>query len=441
MYPPNHGSQDEEGRLASADPRAPPPREGHENQECEPSVLSHKRFWEQWNELSREREVLLRQRGTKWEKIARSLEKTNRLLRLSPDSKLARIARLSLVEDGFDLTTPACVVYAVCGPFPTYVGQCGAIEGVRPLIERFREHCEKARALRNHYMGCHGKRRSGAIKQGELPSLARVLARHGCHKVTIFPLERVTDENASERERFWERVLSPTLNQKIPYGGVDRLTWEFLTSDGIESPENKTLKSRTEFMMRRDLGPNDLSSAWEFLCQVNKHVEPNLFERLFRKLKCDVRKQWGTDLPRRIVIKVPSYAQEVLDVVHKTITGEINKLPLPPGLGHWLSRVVNAISAPTPKIESFAKVSRSVVVNRVAEELEAWNSHLSFAEWDACGESDGLWKVQVGSSRVFRKVQTQVQKVVRERLVTERCLDGATPLPGECDRACDLTRL
>ena len=174
-------------------------------------------------------------------------------------------------------------------------------------------------------------------------------------------------------------------------------------------------------MIRRDLGPNDLSSALGFLCQVNEHVNPNLFDRLFRKLKGDVSKQWGADLPRRIVMKIPSYAQKVLDVVQKTERGEISKSPLLLGLGHWLSRVVNAISAPTPEIESFAKVSRSVVANGVAEELEAPNSQLSFAEWDECGECDGLWKIQVGSSRV-----------VRERLVTEKCQCNARMVQHLC---------
>ena len=38
VFPPNHGGKDEEGRLASADPREPFPGEGHDNQECEPSA-------------------------------------------------------------------------------------------------------------------------------------------------------------------------------------------------------------------------------------------------------------------------------------------------------------------------------------------------------------------------------------------------------------------
>ena len=83
---------------------------------------------------------------------------------------------------------------------------------------------------------------SGSHSVGADLAECEVQRVHGCHKVTIFPLELVTDENARERERFWEMVLSPTLNQKTPYAGVNRLTWEFLTSERIESPKKKPLR-------------------------------------------------------------------------------------------------------------------------------------------------------------------------------------------------------
>ena len=146
-----------------------------------------------------------------------------------------------------------------------------------------------------------------------------MLARHGCHPVTIVPLEQVSSSEACERERFLERVLSPALNQKVSYGGLDRLTSEFLAIDRVQVPEQRTLKDKTKFLLKKELGPQDISSVLEFMCQIKKHIDAVLFERLFRKVNADVKRFWGTNLPRRVVVKVPSYARDVLDAVKRVV--------------------------------------------------------------------------------------------------------------------------
>ena len=346
---------------------------------------------------------------------------TNRLLARSPDRKLARIAWLSTVNIEYNLTKPGCVIYAVCGPFPTYVGQCGAIHGERPLIDRFREHCKKARAIRNHYVGKHCKRRAGAIRQGKLPSLARVLARHGSHNVTIVPLEQVSSSEACERERFWDRVLSPTLNQKVPYGGLDPLTWEFLATDRVEAPEQRTLKHNTEFLLKKELGPQDISSVLEFMCQINERVDAALFEQLFRKVNADVKRLSGTNLPRRVVVKVPSYSQDVLDAVKRVVCTELRSLWLPPGLCRWLCTVINVIPAPTACIAEFAKVSRSVLAGRVAHALDERNTDCQLGEWVPAGSS-GAWVVKPSPSP-FDVAWEDIEQLTRVRTLRDgrRC--------------------
>ena len=60
------------------------------------------------------------------------------------------------------------------------------MNGELPLIVGFREHCEKARALRNQYVGKRCKSGAGAIRPGKLPFFARVLSRRG-YQVVLPP--------------------------------------------------------------------------------------------------------------------------------------------------------------------------------------------------------------------------------------------------------------
>ena len=97
------------------------------------------------------------------------------------------------------------------------------------------------------------------------------------------------------------------MNQRTPFGGLDKLTWEFITTNKVSDTHHATLKSKAEYMIRKDFSANELSVAVDFLAQVSGHVHTAIFDRLFRKLKAEVKRHWGVELPRRIVVKVPSY--------------------------------------------------------------------------------------------------------------------------------------
>ena len=61
---------------------------------------------------------------------------------------------------------------------------------------------------------------------GKLPSLARMMANHGPAPVTIVGVQTVPDhQHGGQPERWWARVVAPTLNRVLLFGGIDRIRW------------------------------------------------------------------------------------------------------------------------------------------------------------------------------------------------------------------------
>ena len=120
----------------------------------------------------------------------------------APDRRLRRIARLSVrLPPEVDLTCDECIIYCICGPFLPYTGQCGAITGPRPPIQRLCEHWQKGRSLHKKYVGRRYKATCASIRMGRLPSLPRLIAKHGISPMTMYPVERVCASEAGERKR------------------------------------------------------------------------------------------------------------------------------------------------------------------------------------------------------------------------------------------------
>ena len=95
-------------------------------------------------------------------------------------------------------------------------------------MQRSREHQAKGKALKNHYTGRRHRRIRAAMGLGKLPSLAQMLAREGPRRVMIVVLQRVVRGHPGASERWWNSVLSRTLNPGVPSGGIDALRAEHL---------------------------------------------------------------------------------------------------------------------------------------------------------------------------------------------------------------------
>ena len=148
-------------------------------------------FWLKWDQLAKQRQDLFDKGNVDWFQIARLLTASNLLMRNAPDRRLRRIARLSRLPPDLDLMCPDCIIYYICGPHPPYIGQCGAINGPRPPLERFCEHCRKGRSLKTKYVGRQCRSHVRAVRLGRIPSLPRLIARYGMGCMTMYHVERV----------------------------------------------------------------------------------------------------------------------------------------------------------------------------------------------------------------------------------------------------------
>ena len=85
-------------------------------------------FWSQWDDIARQRDMLLASRIVDWDAIADTIIASNKLLHYAPDRSLRQLARLSKLPLSWDPRQPARLIYVVYGPFPPYVGQTGLLQ-------------------------------------------------------------------------------------------------------------------------------------------------------------------------------------------------------------------------------------------------------------------------------------------------------------------------
>ena len=373
---------------------ASPSQPGPLGEQHDPTVnrsAEYTAFWEKWDRLAQHRAELLNRHHVPWAEVAQSLREANILLSSSPDRKLRRIARLASLPSDHDLTVADCLIYAVCGPHLTYIGQVGAINGIRPPIERFKEHIQKGKSIRNHYAHKSGRNTPARVKLRARPTIGRIFARVGPHTSTMLPIERVIPERAGERERFWARVHAPTVNAVTPFGGIDRILWEEIVSKSCETPEGKSLKAKALWLLDHP-SALDCASLLLFLVKVDKHVESSIFERLFRLAKSSAKKEWDISLKRRFVIRVPSYDESVLRLVKEFCEKHFRKFAVPEPLIGWMVHALSVIPFSTPSVASAIHGSGSTSVPFLTSQaLGAVNDSQQCASWSPIDSSFGAW--------------------------------------------------
>ena len=290
-------------------------------------------FLREWNRLAAIRQRIFDQGNVDWP--ARLLRQSNLLMRYAPDRRLRRIARLARLPPHLDLQCPDCIIYCICGAQPPYIGQCGVINGPRPPLQRFGEHCRKGKTLKDKYIGRQCRAHARAIKLGRMPSLPWLIAKHGMGCMTMYPIERVEPSKAEQRERFWDGVHAPTRNQGTPFGGVDRLIWELISDEREDSSEMKTLKARAELILNKGVLYLGIPTVIRFMADACGHLQTCLVNHLFRAVKRTVRGQWGSLLPRRWTFHVPSYEPHVHAKIQRFIGTRIAPFRIPDALRDW----------------------------------------------------------------------------------------------------------
>ena len=81
----------------------------------------------------------------------------------------------------------------------------------------------------------------------------------------------------------------------------------------------------------------------------DKHVAPELFNKLFRQVSGRVRKEWGVILGRRWVIRLPSHEEEVCTRITKLCRQAVTGMSILEGLKAWLKHSLTCIPLAGPK--------------------------------------------------------------------------------------------
>ena len=145
------------------------------------------------------------------------------LLLESPDKTLRRIVRFAKLDPDHNLSLEDRYIYIIYGHYPPYIGQTGCITGPRSVMRRYKEHLRKAKTLENYFTGVRYRRVRGLFQFGKLPSLARVMAREGPSKFSIFPVQRVEEDAVADvLETRGIRLMGWVLNKQFPFHGLDQ---------------------------------------------------------------------------------------------------------------------------------------------------------------------------------------------------------------------------
>ena len=306
----------------------------------------------------------------------------------------------------------------MCGPYPPYVGQTGCITGFRSLFARYREHLRAARALTNHFLGLRHRRVKSMMSFGKLPSLARMMARHGPAPVTIVGLQTVPDhQHGGQRERWWARVLAPTLNRVLPFGGIDRIRWTSILHGrqlGAQSGSMTALLQNLANTHCRGYSGDELLSL---VSACVGHVGPRLFDSFFAHVRKVCMRDMGFRVQRRYGVRIPTYSAHIVRSVQSKICKTLGLMRLPPAVRAWYQCVLTVIPTTSPQASLASRPARGPEAPLLTK-----NVILRSISPDTLGE----WRVPVTDSQVFYVVPhgtdlSQVKTNVLQNLHCMQC--------------------
>ena len=212
------------------------PRVGPSNHAQVPRGLDpFAKFWEEWDRIALKRKIFLKARPVNWKTVNKSLMASNELFRTSPDRQIQRVYRSPKLPTNFDLDGVGSLVYVICSHHPPYVGQTGRISQQRSL-DRYKEHVPKARMLRLFFVEIRYRKVKGIKYYGKTPP-----PRLHASWPEMAQEDTPFNTHGGVPRRRWVTNLGVTLNQKLPFGGVDRLQWDGLIAKGQEDNKSQAM--------------------------------------------------------------------------------------------------------------------------------------------------------------------------------------------------------
>ena len=160
----------------------------------------------------------------------------------------------------------------------------------------------------------------------------------------ILILEKCSPSQVNQRERYWIRKLSPTLNVRdIP---TFSNKWEMLLRAKIvePTPDRKPL-SQAVHELTSGLGKHvSLPEALRVLKVAPKNYPPDIANQIFQCAQNRILKLCDLKVPQRLVLHVPQLRGIHSPSLREALSTFISTLPLPVPLRSYLASTISAVA-------------------------------------------------------------------------------------------------
>ena len=205
-------------------------------------------------------------------------------------------------------------VYAMVGPFPTYVGKIeGRTKLGRKPIHRYGEHGTRAWFYTNRFRGRRRRNLQSGNRYGTKPCFPRTLAMAGPHNASMVLLQTTTSREVNLEEHRWAKVLGPCSNAVARYRGPQHIDW------GLGGPISNARGGSLGHLAHEIIeSPNPKFNAPQLLTiltECKRVLNTLTFEKLFVKIKQTCLRKFGLFIVRLIPINTPSYSPNAIACV------------------------------------------------------------------------------------------------------------------------------
>ena len=232
-------------------------------------------------------------------------------------------------------------------------------------------HFQKAKALKAAYH--HNKVRKRRAKPffGTTPSVARLLAKHGTHQVTMRPIEDVPPHKLDSVEHRIENMLPPCCNAVTPYAGTPRMDWLLAGAFNIEIVGNLKQLASEILTCKRLHHKYSVPQLLTILLKCKHPLKPAMFHALFLKIHKHLLDKHDIYLSERIPVRVAIPDKHFLLALRSEFARMLAQSRLPPPLTAWLIASLSCMPQRTPKVHQAVRgACTHIATEAVAAQLQ-----------------------------------------------------------------------
>ena len=144
----------------------------------------------------------------------------------------------------------------------------------------------------------------------------------------------------------------------VPGGVHETDTWECFINNLALPDESNSLAEHAQHIIDHTKTSGSVDNLLGFMARAAKYVKGSLFERLFTAITRRASMEWGVDIKRRLVVRLPTYEKSFHQRISSSLRSAALRASLP-GLGSWLASSITVVPAKAKKTSSLpVKVKR-----------------------------------------------------------------------------------